>query len=109
MNNKLTLGILGAAAVGIIALAVILIVVVSGGGGDKKQATDANGTPSADAKDDSTPAAGELRLRGEDPSSSTRLSPRTRAPPPTSSRSSPASSASTRTSRSSPTSPRAGT
>lgn len=67
MNNKLTLGILGAAAVGIIALAVILIVVVSGGGGDKKQATDANGTPSADAKDDSTPAAGELRLRGEDP------------------------------------------
>jgi oligopeptide transport system substrate-binding protein len=70
MNNKLTLGILGAAAVGIIALAVILIVVVSGGGGDKKQATNGDGTPSADSTDsgdNSTPAAGELRLRGDDP------------------------------------------
>jgi oligopeptide transport system substrate-binding protein len=70
MNNKLTLGILGAAAAGIIALAIILIVVVSGGGDDNKQATNSDGTPQAastGSSDDSTPAAGELRLRGDDP------------------------------------------
>ncbi len=71
MNNKLTLGILGAAAVGVIALAIILIVVVAGGG-DKKQATNADGTPSASktsgsSSSNSAPAAGELRLRGDDP------------------------------------------
>jgi oligopeptide transport system substrate-binding protein len=65
MSNKLTLGILGAAAVGIIGLAVVLIVIVSGGG-DKKDSVQSSDTPSASGT--SGPAAsGELRLRGDDP------------------------------------------
>ena len=47
MSNKLTLGILGAAAVGIIALAVMLIVVVAGGGSDKKDSANGSNTPTA--------------------------------------------------------------
>jgi oligopeptide transport system substrate-binding protein len=72
MSNKLTLAILGAAAAGIIGLAVVLIVVVSGGGGDKKSATNGSGTPAASGTNasgtpDTAAASGELRLRGDDP------------------------------------------
>ena len=73
MSNKLTLGILGVVAVGIIALAVVLIVVVSGGGGDKKAATTGSDTPTASGTKSSgsgtttKAASGELRLRGDDP------------------------------------------
>ncbi len=70
MSNKLTLAILGVAAVLILVLAVVLVMVV-GGGGDKKSnastdQTPASGTPSASSN--SGPAAsGTLRLRGDDP------------------------------------------
>ena len=73
MSNKLTLGILGVVAAGIIALAVVLIVVVSGGGGDKKAATAGSDTPTASGTKTSgsgtttKAASGELRLRGDDP------------------------------------------
>lgn len=74
MSNKLTLAILGVAAVLIIGLAVVLIVVVAGGGGDKQDsATQDSGTPAASGTtssgsgDSSKPASGELRLRGDDP------------------------------------------
>ena len=72
MSNKLTLGILGVAAVGIIGLAVILVVVVAGGGGDKNAETSGSNTPAASGtKASGTPdtkaASGELRLRGDDP------------------------------------------
>lgn len=69
MSNKLTLGILGAAAVGIIALAVVLIVVVAGGGGDKKNSAQDSNTPTASETSSSggEAASGELRLRGDDP------------------------------------------
>jgi oligopeptide transport system substrate-binding protein len=72
MSSKLTLAILGAAAVGIIGLAVVLIVVVSSGGGDKKSATSGANTPaasgtSASGTPDTAAASGELRLRGDDP------------------------------------------
>ena len=73
MSNKLTLGILGVVAAGIIALAVVLIVVVSGGGGDKKAATTGSDTPTASGTKSSgsgtttKAASGELRLRGDDP------------------------------------------
>lgn len=72
MNNKLTLGILGVAAAGIIGLAAVLIFVVAGGGGDKKAATGGSNTPTASGtkssgSGDTKAASGELRLRGEDP------------------------------------------
>jgi oligopeptide transport system substrate-binding protein len=73
MSSKLTLGIVGVAAVLIIGLAVILIV-VAGGGGDKKDtsATTGSGTPAASATKAGADfggkaASGELRLRGDDP------------------------------------------
>ncbi len=69
MSNKLTLGVLGAAAVGIIALAVVLIVVVAGGGDDKKSSAQDSKTPTASETSSSggKAASGELRLRGDDP------------------------------------------
>ena len=74
MSNKLTLGILGVAAVGIIALAIVLIVVVAGGGSDKKDSATqdagtpaASGTTSSGSGDTGKAATGELRLRGDDP------------------------------------------
>ncbi len=73
MSNKLTLGILGVAAAGIIGLAVVLIVVVAGGGSDKKDSAAGSGTPSASETAPSgsgtatKAASGELRLRGDDP------------------------------------------
>jgi oligopeptide transport system substrate-binding protein len=76
MSNKLTLAILGGAAVLILGLAVVLVVVVAGGG-DKKSSTPAtdsgtpaSGTPVASKTKSSTggaPAPGTLRLRGDDP------------------------------------------
>ena len=77
MSNKLTLAILGIAAVLILGLAVVLVVVV-GGGGDKESATPsadagtpASGTPDASKTTSSSsggaPASGTLRLRGDDP------------------------------------------
>jgi oligopeptide transport system substrate-binding protein len=70
MSNKLTLAILGVAAVLIIVLAVVLVMVV-GGGGDKKSnasagETPASGTPSA-ASNSGPASSGALRLRGDDP------------------------------------------
>jgi oligopeptide transport system substrate-binding protein len=73
MSNKLTLGILGVAAAGIIGLAVVLIVVVAGGGGDKKDSAAGSSTPSASetatssSGNNTKAASGELRLRGDDP------------------------------------------
>ena len=72
MSNKLMLGILGAVAAGIIAIAVVLIVSASGGG-DKKASTNGSDTPTASGTKASgsgnttKAASGELRLRGEDP------------------------------------------
>ncbi len=72
MSSKLTLGILGAAAVGVIGLAAVLVFVVAGGGGDKPAATSGSNTPTASGTSSSgsagtKAASGELRLRGEDP------------------------------------------
>jgi len=77
MSNKLTLAILGVAAVLILGLAVVLILVVGGGGdkaGDSSQG-DTNGSQSGTPASSGTQsgsasgsaASGELRLRGEDP------------------------------------------
>jgi len=76
MSNKLTLAILGVAAVLILGLAVVLVMVV-GGGGDKKSSspsadagTPGSGTPSSSKTKSSSGGAsapGTLRLRGDDP------------------------------------------
>jgi len=73
LNNRLTLGVLGVAAVLILALAAILVFVVAGGDGDDAESgQQSSETPSAsngddDGDDPGEPAAGELRIRGEDP------------------------------------------
>jgi len=67
-NNKMVLGLIGAAAVLILVLAGVLIFVVAGGDGDKEATGD--GTPSADTTADDPSGGssdGELVLRGEDP------------------------------------------
>jgi len=71
MSNKLTLAILGVAAVLILILAVVLVMVV-GGGGDKKPNASSGETPAASGtagpSSSSGPASsGTLRLRGDDP------------------------------------------
>jgi oligopeptide transport system substrate-binding protein len=73
MSNKLTLAILGVAAVLILILAVVLVLVI-GGGGDKQSSSAANGgtpaageTSSPSASGNSAASSGTLRLRGDDP------------------------------------------
>jgi ABC-type transport system substrate-binding protein len=71
MSNKLTLAILGVAAVLIIGLAAILILVVGGGGDKKDTASSGSNTPAASGTTKSggstTAASGQLRLQGDDP------------------------------------------
>ncbi|MEX2225987.1 MAG: peptide ABC transporter substrate-binding protein [Dehalococcoidia bacterium] len=76
MSNRLTLGIVGVAAVLVLALAGFLVLVVAGGDDDDDGSTTSgqNGEEPGnddgdgdDDGDDSEPASGELRLRGEDP------------------------------------------
>ncbi len=69
MSNKLLLGVGGVAAVLILVLAGVLLMVASGGddggSGDKPAATKTE--DSGDDGGDTSPASGELRLRGDDP------------------------------------------
>ena len=70
MSNRLMLVVGGVAAVLILALAAVLVVVVAGGGddGDKDADPSAETTETPDnGDDDGESAAGELRIRGEDP------------------------------------------
>jgi ABC-type transport system substrate-binding protein len=69
MHNKLQLGLIGGAAILILALAAVLIFVVAGGDGDDKTAS-GDETPSAsetESADIEGGGAGELVLRGDDP------------------------------------------
>jgi ABC-type transport system substrate-binding protein len=69
MNNRLQLGLIGAAAALILVLAGILIFVVAGGDGDKDEAG-GNRTPSASGTESADIGAGgegELVIRGDDP------------------------------------------
>lgn len=67
MNNRMTLGLIGAAAVLILILAGVLIFVVSGGDGDDNgSSTTADPTEASDGPAGST-SDGELVLRGDDP------------------------------------------
>lgn len=69
MNNRLQLGLIGAAAVLILVLAGVLIFAVSGGDGDKDSAS-GDETPSAsetESADIESGGEGELVIRGDDP------------------------------------------
>jgi oligopeptide transport system substrate-binding protein len=71
MSNRFILAVGGVAAVLIIVLAIVLIVVAAGGDGDKEATGDGSPTASETSEngddDGGEPAAGELRIRGEDP------------------------------------------
>jgi ABC-type transport system substrate-binding protein len=75
MNNRLTLALIGAAALLIIVLAGVLIFVVAGGDGDKEASGSGDETPAAertaddgdDGDNGGEASDGELILRGEDP------------------------------------------